>query len=107
MNTDTTPERESGNGDPDTLRDIGPIRPLSKGVSRIVITAAMLAAILLSVYAARLMGSLSEDEDIQTRFETIEAMRRQGRSPDRLSLDSLEAAVPAALPDSLTPPDSM
>jgi hypothetical protein len=95
--------------DPDTIRDTVPIRPLRRWVSRLLVTAALLAAAALGVFAAREMGEMATDPNVRERFEAVERMRLGAAATDSTGIDSTATdstdlpADSAGLPEAILP----
>jgi hypothetical protein len=51
-----------------------PIRPLRKGISRLVITVCLVAAGALAIYASVSIATLKQDPDMRARVEAFERM---------------------------------
>lgn len=90
--------------DPDTIRDTVPIRPLRRWASRLLVTAALLAAAALGVFAAREMGEMATDPNVRERFEAVERMRLDAAETDSTATDSTGLpADSAGLPEAILP----
>lgn len=79
------------------------IRPLSKGISRVVITLCLLVAGALAIYASNSITALRQDPEVRARVEAFERMKAEARG-SRTVPDSL----PVPDPDSTSvEPDSL
>jgi hypothetical protein len=78
------------NPEPDPRMEI---RPLSKGISRVVIT--LLVAAALAIYASNSITTLRQDPEVRARVEAFERMKAEAR-------DSMTVPDSTAVPD----PDS-
>lgn len=69
-----------------------PIRPLRKGMSRLVVTLCLVAAGALAIYASVSITAMRQDPEMKARVEAFERMKAEARGA-------------AAVPDSTGIPD--